>query len=91
MHLKTVHESATEKQITWHVAGKKYRIMHLLEDGHNIFVGRAEEKKGKRQGTVQNHKKGGNVRAFPHIRKNEEAAHKNFDKRVAEVIRRNGD
>lgn len=55
----------TEKHTVIH--NKKYRLTHLLEDGHAT-------------------RNGGRTKAFPHIKKNEEKANADFEKRVEEVI-----
>lgn len=86
MRLKTEFESATEKRVKWFVGKPMCNLSHLLEDGHKIFVGTAEEKTGKRRGTKQIHRQGGTVRAYPHIKHNEEKAKQDFRRRTEEVI-----
>lgn len=83
--VKTMYEDAFEKRNRWS-GGKEYPLTHLLEDGHKIFKGVAKGEKNQ----VQVHTRGGTVRAFPHIRKNEETARKEFDRKVDEIIKNAG-
>lgn len=69
------YESAMEKRTVIH--NKEYRLTHLLENGHVI---RNEE----------NGASYGRTRAFPHIKKNEEKANADFERRVEEVIKSAG-
>ncbi len=69
--VKTTKENAFMKQKTWHIKGNLYRLAHLLEDDHDI----------KRNGVVIGH-----ARARPHIKKNEEKANRNLEKKVIEAI-----
>lgn len=55
-----------------HMNGDKYRIAHLLENGHALI-------KGGR--TI------GNVKAFPHFKYGEEYAERELQKRLEEEIR----
>lgn len=41
------------------IANKVYQLTHLLEYGHNIFIGTTK-------GQTQIHKKGGRTKSFPH-------------------------
>lgn len=84
MKVKTTKENDYEKFNRWYVDPKtgEYRLSHLLEYGHKIFKGTAKGKKGQ----TQIHKKGGRVRAFPHIKKNEEIAKEKFAERVKQAI-----
>ncbi len=67
----TTKENAFMKQKTWHIKGDLYRLAHLLDGGHNIT----------RNGVII-----GKARAFPHIKKNEEKAIRNLEKKVIEAI-----
>lgn len=48
------------------VANKKYRIGHLLEEGHEIFTGKT--KAYSNTGKSQTRTKGGRTRSFPHYK-----------------------
>lgn len=55
-------------------------LTHLLEKGHQNFVGTT---KGKQK---QVHTKGGRTAAYPHIKQNEEKAKETVERRIKEVL-----
>lgn len=55
-------------------------LTHLLEKGHQNFVGTT---KGKKK---QVHTKGGRTAAYPHIKPNEEKAKETVERRIKEVL-----
>ena len=67
------------------VANKKYRIGHLLEDGHNIFTGTT--KTYSTTGKKQTRTKGGRTRSFPHWGEAGKLL-ENFDEEMAKEFER---
>jgi len=78
---KTVKQG---KGYKWNkVANKKFRIGHLLEDGHERFTGKT--KAYSNTGKSQTRTKGGRTRSFPHY-KDAEKLLDNFTEEMAKEL-----
>lgn len=77
---KTLYEDDRVKRKAWYVAPPHYRLTHLLERGHKIFIGTT-------RGQRQVHVKGGRARAFPHIIYGDELAKRRLPKLIETAIK----
>ena len=66
--------------VQYEVYNTQGHLTHLLEKGHQNFVGTT---KGKQK---QVHTKGGRTAAYPHIKPNEEKAKETVERRIREVL-----
>ena len=77
---KTIYESNRVKRNAWYVAAPHYRLTHLLEHGHKIFIGTT-------RGQRQIHVKGGRTRAFPHIVYGERLANRRLPELIEAAVK----
>lgn len=77
---RTMYESNRVKRNAWYVAAPHYRLTHLLEHGHKIFIGTT-------RGQRQVHVKGGRTRAFPHIVYGERLANRRLPELIEAAVK----
>lgn len=75
-----IKKTSRSGYVQYEVYNTQGYLTHLLENGHQNFVGTT---KGKQK---QVHTKGGRTPAYPHIKPNEEKAKENVERRIKEVL-----
>lgn len=75
-----VKKTSKSGYVQYEVYNTQGQLTHLLEFGHQNFVGTT---KGK---VKQVHTKGGRTRTFPHIKRNEVIAKADVERRIKEVL-----
>lgn len=75
-----IKKTSRSGYVQYEVYNTQGYLTHLLEKGHQNFVGTT---KGKQK---QVHTKGGRTPAYPHIKPNEEKAKENVERRIREVL-----
>ena len=75
-----IKKTSRSGYVQYEVYNTQGYLTHLLEKGHQNFVGTT---KGKQK---QVHTKGGRTPAYPHIKPNEEKAKETVERRIREVL-----